>query len=538
MRPACIIVATPIGNLKDISLRALGTLAGADAILAEDTRVTKTLLAHYGIEAPMIAYHEHNAERARPQIIERLSKGEALALVSDAGTPLVSDPGYRLAVEAIAAGAAVTAIPGASAVLAAMAVAGLPTDRFFFEGFLPPKSAARRARLRELEGIPGTLVFFESPSRVAAMIGDAAAMLGPRQATIARELTKLHEEAIRGSLVELADRLREWRRLRGEIVVLIAPPGADEPASAAPGEIWMISCAALVRLSLKQAVADVTATTGQPRHAHSSKMRGRVARLSGRYRLKRRRSTRDRATRAAAGACGGVRGCALAHGQGLPNPRAPLFGAGGEIDLIARRGRTVAFIEVKAAIRWRRSGCDLLRQGGAARAADASARPQSLGCGSHPARGCDSPEPSVGPAMLRMHFSSRATSSDDGLRSGQLPPGPDHRLHRRAVRAIRRLDASRGPTMTLSVADGPHPEHPHSQAIRPLRFCSKRRREGTRFPTIRPDRLSMRDGKPSAVMQPLTVSDQEGDHYALGPAERRDLARSTSSTCGRTRRLI
>ena len=279
LAPGLHIVATPIGNLKDISLRALGTLAGADAILAEDTRVTKTLLAHYGIDAPMIAYHEHNAERARPQIIERLSKGEALALVSDAGTPLVSDPGYRLAVEAIAAGAAVTAIPGASAVLAAMAVAGLPTDRFFFEGFLPPKSAARRARLRELEGIPGTLVFFESPSRVAAMIGDAAAMLGPRQATIARELTKLHEEAIRGSLVELADRLRELDALRGEIVVLIAPPGADEPASAAPGEtLDDLLRDALVRLSLKQAVADVTATTGQPRRV----VYARALALSGR----------------------------------------------------------------------------------------------------------------------------------------------------------------------------------------------------------------------------------------------------------------
>ncbi len=267
LAPGLHIVATPIGNLKDVTLRALGTLAGADAILAEDTRVTKTLLAHYAIATQMIAYHEHNAARARPEIMERLARGEALALVSDAGTPLVSDPGYRLAREAIDAGFAVTALPGPSAPLAALAIAGLPTDRFFFEGFLPPKSAARRARLKELEKVPGTLIFFESPGRVAEMVADAAAMLGPRPAAVTRELTKLHEEAIRGPLPDIARELGARAQVRGEIVVLIAPlqDGAAAAMDDSEASLDDLLRAALGRASLKQAVADVTAATGQPR---------------------------------------------------------------------------------------------------------------------------------------------------------------------------------------------------------------------------------------------------------------------------------
>ena len=165
--PGLHVVATPIGNLRDISFRALATLAAADAVIAEDTRVTGVLLAHYGISTPLVAYHEHNAKVMRPHLIARLEAGAALALVSDAGTPLVSDPGFKLVHEALAAGVKVTSIPGASAVLAALVVAGLPTDRFFFEGFLPHKSGPRRARLAELARIPGTLVFFESPRRIA-----------------------------------------------------------------------------------------------------------------------------------------------------------------------------------------------------------------------------------------------------------------------------------------------------------------------------------------------------------------------------------
>ncbi|MGB6920630.1 MAG: 16S rRNA (cytidine(1402)-2'-O)-methyltransferase, partial [Methylovirgula sp.] len=187
LAPGLHVVATPIGNLADISLRALATLAAADAVVAEDTRVTKTLLAHYGIATPLAAYHEHNAEVMRPHLLARLAAGAALALVSDAGTPLISDPGYKLVAEALAQGLPVSSVPGASAVLTALVVAGLPTDRFFFEGFLPPKSTARRQRIAELSAIPGTLVFFESPRRVAETLADLAAVLGPRDAALARE---------------------------------------------------------------------------------------------------------------------------------------------------------------------------------------------------------------------------------------------------------------------------------------------------------------------------------------------------------------
>jgi 16S rRNA (cytidine1402-2'-O)-methyltransferase len=263
LAPGLHVVATPIGNLRDISLRALATLAAADVILAEDTRVTKVLLAHYGVSTPLLAYHEHNAAEMRPKVMARLARGEALALVSDAGTPLVSDPGYRLVEDAVAAGLAVTGVPGPSAVLAALVVAGLPTDRFFFEGFLPPKTAARRARLTALAAIPGTLVLFESPRRLAEMLADAAAMLGARPAAVARELTKLHETVRRGALPELAALYAAGETARGEIVVLIGQGEAGEP----PAEDVLDGRlrAALAELSLKEAVARVAADTGQPR---------------------------------------------------------------------------------------------------------------------------------------------------------------------------------------------------------------------------------------------------------------------------------
>jgi 16S rRNA (cytidine1402-2'-O)-methyltransferase len=189
LKAGLYVVATPIGNLKDVTFRALSTLAAADAILAEDTRVTKTLLAHYGITTPLVAYHEHSGEGVRERMIERVRAGQALAVVSDAGTPLVSDPGYKLVQSAIEAGLPVTPIPGPSAPMTALVVSGLPSDRFFFEGFLPPKSAARRARLEALGGIPGTLMVFEAPHRLPEMLADAAAVLGPRPAAVARELT-------------------------------------------------------------------------------------------------------------------------------------------------------------------------------------------------------------------------------------------------------------------------------------------------------------------------------------------------------------
>ncbi|CAN7679052.1 16S rRNA (cytidine(1402)-2'-O)-methyltransferase [Bosea sp. LjRoot237] len=264
LAPGLHIVATPIGNLKDISFRALSTLAAADAVLAEDTRTSKTLLAHYGIATPLLPYHEHNAAQMRPKILARLRQGGKLALISDAGTPLVSDPGYKLVAEVVEEGLPVTGIPGPSAVLAALVLAGLPTDRFFFEGFLPPKSAARKGRLTELAAIPGTLVFFESPRRLAEMLADAATVLGGRQGAVARELTKYYENVRRGALVELAAHYAEAEEARGEIVVLIGPP--DTSAAAIQGDSLDEALrTALEKVSLKEAVAQVAAASGQPR---------------------------------------------------------------------------------------------------------------------------------------------------------------------------------------------------------------------------------------------------------------------------------
>jgi 16S rRNA (cytidine1402-2'-O)-methyltransferase len=264
IEPGLHLVATPIGNLKDVSFRALSTLAAADAVVAEDTRVTKTLLAHYGISTPLIAYHEHNARVIRPHLLARLEAGAKLALVSDAGTPLVSDPGFRLVQEALEKGVHVTSVPGPSAVLAALVVAGLPTDRFFFEGFLPHKSGPRRARLAELAPIPGTLVFFESPRRLAETLADCAAILGKRDAAIARELTKMFESVRRGALDDLAATLAEEEPPRGEIVLLVAPPGADAAQTAAADLDAKIE-EALTAHSVKDAASVVSAATGQPR---------------------------------------------------------------------------------------------------------------------------------------------------------------------------------------------------------------------------------------------------------------------------------
>src|SRR5271156_5927936 len=203
--PGLHIVATPIGNLGDVTLRALETLAGADLIACEDTRVTRKLLDRYGIATPLTPYHEHNAAKARPLLLRRLGEGAAIALVSDAGTPLISDPGFKLVRAAADAGHTVTALPGASALLAGLTVAGLPTDQFFFAGFLPPKQAARRTRVAELSRIPATLVLFETGPRIAAALADLAAGLGEdREAALGRELTKLHEEVLRGDLATLA----------------------------------------------------------------------------------------------------------------------------------------------------------------------------------------------------------------------------------------------------------------------------------------------------------------------------------------------
>lgn len=257
------LVATPIGNLRDITARALEVLAAADLIACEDTRVTRKLLDHYGVATPLTPYHEHNAAEARPKLIARLADGAAIALVSDAGTPLVSDPGYKLVREARAAGANVTALPGASAVLAALTLSGLPTDRFLFEGFLPAKEEARRARINELKRIPATLVLFETGPRIAAALADLAANLGPRQAAICRELTKLYEEVRRGGLDTLAREAAQADEPRGEIVIVVAPPDRQDELAAV--DLDALLRQALERLSVKEAVAEIAAVTGESR---------------------------------------------------------------------------------------------------------------------------------------------------------------------------------------------------------------------------------------------------------------------------------
>jgi 16S rRNA (cytidine1402-2'-O)-methyltransferase len=256
------LVATPIGNLRDITLRALETLAAADVIACEDSRVTRKLTEHYGIKTPLTPYHEHNATQARPKLLARLGEGQAVALVSDAGTPLISDPGYRLVREAAKAGHSVTALPGASAVLVALGVAGLPTDRFFFEGFLPPKQVARQKRIAALKSVPATLVLFETGPRIAEALADLAAGLGSRAAATCRELTKLHEDVRRGALDALARDYADGAETRGEFVVVIAPPADDE---ARADDVDDLLRRALARVSVKDAVAEVALATGQPR---------------------------------------------------------------------------------------------------------------------------------------------------------------------------------------------------------------------------------------------------------------------------------
>ena len=265
LSPGLYVVATPIGNLQDISFRGLSVLAAADAVLAEDTRVTKTLLAHYGITTPLVAYHEHSNEAVRERMIRRIREGQALALVSDAGTPLVSDPGYKLVQAAIEEGLAVTPIPGPSAILTALVVSGLPTDRFFFEGFLPAKSGARRARLAEIAAIPGTLMLFEGPHRLPEMLADAAEVLGERQAVVARELTKMFETIRRGTLPELARRFAEEGPPKGEIVVLIGEASKDVHAAEADAALDGKLEAALKHHSIKDAAALVAAELNIPK---------------------------------------------------------------------------------------------------------------------------------------------------------------------------------------------------------------------------------------------------------------------------------
>lgn len=238
------LVATPIGNLADITHRALQVLRDVDLIACEDTRHTRKLLQHYGIDTKTISYHEHNEQQRAAELIELLKQGSDVAIVSDAGTPSISDPGFRLVRVAADSGIIVVPVPGPSALVTALIAAGLPTDQFFFGGFLPARSSARRARFDELRSIPGTLIFYEAPHRLAASLRDANEILGEREAVVARELTKLHEEIRRGRLSELAEHYSTAEQPRGEIVLLIDRTVLDDAAS---GHAQHTSIAALVK---------------------------------------------------------------------------------------------------------------------------------------------------------------------------------------------------------------------------------------------------------------------------------------------------
>ncbi|MDE0780358.1 MAG: 16S rRNA (cytidine(1402)-2'-O)-methyltransferase [Alphaproteobacteria bacterium] len=255
-------VATPIGNLRDITLRALDVLGTANLIVCEDTRVTRKLLTRYGITTKTISYNDHNAQRVLPGLIRRLNGGDCLALVSDAGTPLISDPGFKLVEAAVSEGIPVYPIPGANAAIAGLVSSGLPTDSFFFAGFLPPKRGARRKRLEELARIPGSLVFYESSGRLPLSLADMLDVLGSRDAVVAREITKLHEEVIRGTLLNLAATYGEAGGPRGEIVVIVGPPGAetmsDETVEQAIRD-------ALTTMSVRDAASEIAQQTGRAR---------------------------------------------------------------------------------------------------------------------------------------------------------------------------------------------------------------------------------------------------------------------------------
>ena len=231
LAPGLYVVATPIGNLGDITVRALSTLAAAETVLCEDTRTSGKLMERFAIRTKLSPYHEHNAQKARPHILERLQQGATIALISDAGMPLVSDPGYRLVKEAVELGIPVTACPGPSAVLTGLALSGLPTDRFLFAGFVPQKQGERRRLFAEFEKLKATLIFFESPHRIIETLHDLATALPGRAVAVTRELTKLHEEVLRGQAQEIAAQLAARAAVKGEITLLVGPPTEDEPVS-------------------------------------------------------------------------------------------------------------------------------------------------------------------------------------------------------------------------------------------------------------------------------------------------------------------
>ena len=258
LAPGLYLVATPIGNLGDVTLRALTVLAGADIVYCEDTRHSAKLLQHFSISATTRPLHDHNEDSERARVLRDLEAGKRIALISDAGTPLISDPGFKLVRDCAAAGYPVISIPGPSSVITALAASGLPTDAFFFAGFLPPKQAARRSRLAELKSVPGSLIFFEAPQRTGESLADMADVLGDRNAVMARELTKLHEELARGLLATLAADVK-LRDIKGEVVLVVGPPTAIE---ATDDEIAARLEVALQSMSLKDAAKAVSDALG------------------------------------------------------------------------------------------------------------------------------------------------------------------------------------------------------------------------------------------------------------------------------------
>lgn len=259
--PGLYIVATPIGNLGDLSPRAASILARAETIAVEDSRVTAKLLQRIGTRRPMTPYHDHNADKVRPGLVARMAS-QAVALVSDAGTPLISDPGYKLVRDARAAGIAVTTIPGPCAAIAALTLAGLPTDRFFFLGFLPAKEKARAEVIAEVASVRATLIFYESGPRLCATLKALEAILGDREAAVVREISKTFEEAVTASLSQLAERYAESGP-KGEIVVVVGPPGEAPPATQADADALLRE--ALTRLPTARAAGEVAKATGLDR---------------------------------------------------------------------------------------------------------------------------------------------------------------------------------------------------------------------------------------------------------------------------------
>jgi len=274
LQPGLYVTATPIGNLADITYRAVNVLKSVDLILCEDTRVSAKLLSHYEISTNCIAYHDHNGARVRPQVLAKLKSGAAIALISDAGTPLISDPGFKLVREAADLDVNILSVPGPSSPIAALSIAGLPSDRFLFLGFLPAKTHARRLVLAEVAGINATLVFLETGPRLIKMLRDVIDVLGPRRGVVAREMTKLYEEVGRGTIDQLIEKFNAISRVKGEIVVIIEPP-AEKIFEA--NEVDGLILEHLHSTSLKEAVAHVAAITGIARR----KIYTRALSLSG-----------------------------------------------------------------------------------------------------------------------------------------------------------------------------------------------------------------------------------------------------------------